>query len=112
MNSFLKSVNIDKESFYILLIGGGLFGLGAMLYQLSAEMFFIAFLFGSCSAYVALPFIDSHKWRPKPLICAILGMIVAIIFALFLKWSVIHILIMGVLGFVLGYLGQYWIRYL
>lgn len=112
MKSLLRSINIDRESFFIILIGGVLFGLGAMLYKRSAEIFILCFLFGSYASFVALPSFDRQKWKPKPLICAVLGMMGAIGFAWFLNWASSHVAIMGAAGFLLGYLGQYWIRYL
>lgn len=103
MFKFLNSKSNDKEAFLIVVIAGICFGLGALFYEFNLKIFVTCFLFGLYSGFAALPYIDSEKWSPKPLVCAILGMIGACAFGLSLDWSLTHIALLGLGGLVFGY---------
>jgi len=107
-----KPLALDKEAVLIVFMGGAFFGLGSLFHELSLKLFFAGFLFGAFSAFAALPFIDSNKWKSNPEICCLLGLIGAAIVAVVLQQPFQYVILFAVVGAILGYFAPAWAKHI
>jgi len=103
---------IDGEALLITLGFGLTFGFGALfLHEFSLKLFSLGFFFGAFCGFAVLPYIDSAKWKPKPINCAVLGMVASVIFGLLSDWSPQHIALLAISALVLGYFAPKWVKH-
>lgn len=100
------------ESFLIAAAIGLFAGLVVHLNDISRwrpDLFGLGFCFGTYVGFAGLPFIDKARWRPRHVICAVLGGLGAVLFAaITFAVPIWAIALAGVAGAALGYLAPKW----
>ena len=71
--------------------------------------FLIAMLFGLFISIVALPYIDSQKWKERPLLFGVLGSMVGCVVSLSGDISLAGSVVSAGVGFLIGYLSSIWV---
>ena len=108
----LLDVFLDKFDSIAIFGLGIFFGIGALFIELRLSFFVMGFVYGAYIGFAGLPVFDSDKWTSKPLICAVLGVLLSVALAMFLGWSIVNIFFAGIGGLVLGYFAPTWAKYM
>lgn len=74
----------------------------------------IGFLLGAYVGFAMLPAWDEHKYKPRPVSCAILGAIGAMGFMTFFEeeWSFFVYAFSAFIGGIIGFFAPIWVKYL
>jgi len=104
-------MTIDYEAICIVLGMGLFFGLLGLIGDFSFGSFLVKGLGGTFLGFAGLPYFDSKKWAPQPLICAVLLSSAGIGLGISREHSGSAIALLGVAGLLCGYLSPYLAKY-
>ena len=104
-------MKIDYEAIAIVIGVGLVFGVVGLIASLSLNALFLRAGFGAFVGFAALPYLNSRKWPARPLVCAMIGGVVAVLLGLVRQETSSIIVVFGLAGVVLGYLAPLWARY-
>lgn len=105
-------MKIDYEAIVVIFGLGLLFGFSSLVASLDLTTFLTGFGSGAFLGFAGLPHIDSEKWRPRPLVCALLASFVVTALALGRGDYPYPIAFYTITGFIAGYFAPYASKYL
>ena len=105
-------MKLDMEAIAIVFGAGLLFSLMKMGSETTFTQFVLGAAMGGFFGFAALPYFDSKKWRPRPLLCAVIASASAVALALSRDLSPVMVVASGCAGLAIGYFSPYFARYL
>ncbi|NHK28213.1 hypothetical protein FF098_009885 [Parvularcula flava] len=97
----------------VLIIGSLALLLGVMaLFSVpNLHGFIMGSLFGAYVGFAGLPFFDSGKWKPRPIVCGILAGVACAAIAASRTADMQTVILWGLVGAIAGLFAPIWVKY-
>jgi len=63
-------------------------------------------------ALAMLPYFDAKKWKPRPILLALIGAVYGSSFGVYISATIETVILLGVAGLMLGFFAHTWVRHL